>query len=656
MQGSTPFPHLFTPLQVGNRTVRNRIVLPATLTNYGSAHRITDRWINFLVERAKGGTGMIITEIIAVDPDALAQGSIIAGYDPENEVAFRQTAEQVADHGACLLAQLWHPGRQQLWAPVSSPKGVSSQPDALSWTVPHVMSIDAVHRVIDAYVAVAVRMWRYGFAGVELHGAHGYLITQFLSPWSNQRDDEFGGSLQARTRFVRQVAQQIRQACGDNFIIGLKMPGTEGVAGGIDPDEAIRITQTLAATGLIDYFAYSQGNFSLSLEAHVPDMAFERGHFLDIHKKIRPAAGGIPVMAMGRIAMPAEAETAIADECCDFVALSRALIADAAWANKAAHGCVDDICVSTFDNIAWGEIHGGKPLEEFQNPHLGKLDEASGELPQAAVPKRVLVVGTGPAGIQSALTAAACGHQVTLVGQGTALGGKLRLEASLPQRNEYLDLIAWWARQLERLGVCVNCNTPINGLQDVHAFSPDVVILATGSHQRPLEGLTDVNNTTGMSARDWVLDTETRSRRGATAVLFDKDHTSATYAVAEELAEKYTNVVLLTPRTHIAQNVNYCSAIGVFRRLYGADIDIIVAAEPVGLAESTLTWRNVFTGRQLQIRDVDLFLWSTPRIADDLLYNRLKSEGLHVLLVGDCMSPRNVLSATHEGHATALSL
>jgi 2,4-dienoyl-CoA reductase-like NADH-dependent reductase (Old Yellow Enzyme family) len=313
------FPRLFSPLRVGQRTLRNRIALPATTTNYGARNRVTDRWISFLAERARGGAGMIVTEIIAIDPAALCQASIVTGYEAENEDGFRRAAEAVEGEGACLIAQLWHPGRQQLWSPVASPKGISDQPDAYSWTVPHVMATGELRQVADEYVAVAKRFKQCGFGGVELHGAHGYLITQILSPWSNRRNDDYGSSLENRTRFVREVAEAIRQTCGSDFVIGLKMPGDEGVAGGIDPDEAARITAALARPGLLDYFAYSQGNFTLSLENHAPDMHFRRGHFLDIHKKMRLAAGGRPVMALGRIATPAEAEAAIADGVGDLV-------------------------------------------------------------------------------------------------------------------------------------------------------------------------------------------------------------------------------------------------------------------------------------------------------------------------------------------------
>ena len=149
------YPNLFSKIELGTRTLRNRIALPATLTNFGARNQVTERWKNFLIERAKGGVGLIISEIIAVDPEALAQQAIVTGFDDTNENSFRETSEAVHKEGALLVGQLWHPGRQQLWHPTKSPMGVSEQPDALSWTVPHVMSSDQVRRIVDAYVETA---------------------------------------------------------------------------------------------------------------------------------------------------------------------------------------------------------------------------------------------------------------------------------------------------------------------------------------------------------------------------------------------------------------------------------------------------------------------------------------------------------------------
>jgi len=648
MTGNPHFPHLFSPVTVGERTLRNRIALTATLTNYGAGHRVTDRWIDFLAERAKGGCGMIVTEVIAVDPAALAQGAIVTGYEAENEDGFERAAAAVEGEGACLVAQLWHPGRQQLWAPVRSPKGISDQPDAYSWTVPHVMTTDELRHLVDAYVSAARRLKRCGFGGIELHGAHGYLITQILSP-ANRRTDAYGGSLDNRLRFVAEISDAIRATCGKDFVIGLKMPGDEGVAGGIDPDEAARITAALARHGALDYFAYSQGNFSNSLENHVPDMHFARAPFLDVAKKIRPAAGGKPVMALGRVAMPEEAEAALAAGAGDLVGMTRALIADADWPNKARAGRAAEIRPSSFDNFAWGEIHLGKPLAEIHNPQLGSAGEANWRPPRAVRQRRVVVVGAGPAGLQAARVAAQRGHDVTLVSASPRLGGKLRWEAELPGRGEYRNVLAWMERQLREAGAKVELATRATP-DGVVARKPDVVILATGASLRPPPQVAG-----GSSVRDW--DGYLRNERcDGTAVLFDMDHGAATYAVADALAERYRKLVLITPRTQIARNVNYCSAIGIHRRLYAADAEIVVAAEPVAFVDGVLTWRNVFTGRARAIADVGLFLWATPRIADDALAEPLRRAGVDTRVVGDCAAPRDLLCAIHEGEAAALAI
>jgi 2,4-dienoyl-CoA reductase-like NADH-dependent reductase (Old Yellow Enzyme family) len=644
------FTRLFSPLQVGGRTLRNRIALPATLTNYGSGNRITPRWINFLAERAKGGAGMIITEILAVDPAALAQGAIITAFDAANEDDFKATAAEVEGQGACLVGQLWHPGRQQLWSPIWSPKGISDQPDAYSWTVPHVMSTDDMRQLADRYVEVAGRLKRCGFGGVELHGAHGYLITQILSPWSNQRTDKYGGSLENRVRFVREVAHAIRQTCGSDFVIGLKMPGDEGVAGGIDPEEAARITSLLAPDRVLNYFAYSQGNFTLSLETHVPDMYFRHGHFLNIHKKLRPAASGTPVMAIGRIATPAEAEAAIAEGACDLVGLTRALIADADWPAKARDGRTSEIRPSSYDNFCWGEIHAGKPLAEINNPQLGQKGESGWRTPAASKKRRVVVVGAGPAGLQAATVAAQAGHDVTLFSRSKRVGGKLNWEISLPGRSEYHGLIGWLERQAHKAGVKIEAGEMAD-LDTVLTIRPDRVIVATGSHQRRPDNFRGE----GIAARDWNPQSA-KDRLKGTAVLFDMDHSAATYGVADGLAQRYSRVLLLTPRTQIARNVNYCSAIGVYRRLYEAKVEIVLAAEPVALTNSVLAWRNAFTGQAGEIDDVALFVWSTPRLADDTLAAAIEQVGIETRRIGDCMAPRNLFCAIHEGEAAAISL
>ena len=651
---SSNYPHLFSELGIGTRTVRNRIALPATLTNFGAGNRVTDRWINFLAERARGGCGLLVTEIIAVDPEALAHGAIVTGYEDANDPGFEQAAAEVHEAGSCILGQLWHPGRQQLWHPTRSPVGVSDQPDALSWSVPRVMSTEECERLVDAYVAAARRLARCGFDGVELHGAHGYLITQFLSPWSNTRDDRYGGDLEGRTRFAREIAERIRDACGEGFIVGMKMPAEEGVEGGIDVEEAVRITERLVATGVFDLFAYGQGNFSLSLDSHVPDMHFRPGHFIDLHRRMREVSGGIPVMALGRVGTPDLAERIVAEGYGDLVGLARAQVSDAAFSDKAREGREEEIRPCIFDNSCWGQVHAGKPIAEFHNPHLGERGEAKWAPSLASHARTVVVVGAGPAGLEAAWIAAARGHEVHLFGAGASAGGKLRVEARLPGHADVARVVEHQLRMAERHGVRFMPGTCADG-EAVRELAPDAVVLATGAKMRRPRWAWS-NTVLTISTVEFAERLGTPAApSGRTAVLFDHDHTAPTYAVAQALAASHEQVVLLTPRTQIAQAVNYCSALGVHRRLHGLDVEIVTATEPVEIRDDgTVLCRNVFSGHEGEIEEVDTVVYATPRRVEDGLARELAD--LSPTLIGDCLAPRNLSIAIHEGHMTANAL
>ena len=643
------YPSLFSELKVGKKKLKNRICLCATVTNFAQNNRITEPWRNFLLERARGGAAMLVTEVIAVDPEAIAQSSTITGFNQTNEAGFRQIADDVHEEDSLIVGQLWHPGRQQLWHPTKSPIGVSDIPDPYSGTVPHVMKTEEVLRVAESYVNTAKRLSDCGFDGVELHGAHGYLIMQFLSPASNNREDMFGGDLEARTLFVRKIAEGIKEKCRQDFIIGLKMPADEGVPGGVCPDEAARITKRLSKTGCFDYFAYGQGNFSLSLENHVPDMYFDQGAFIELHKKMRSVSGNVPVMALGRIGEPNLANRIIEEGFGDLVGMSRALITDPAWPEKARLGNQQDIRPCVYDNFSWGEVHLGKPLAEHHNAFIGQANEAF-RLPQPAdFSKRVMVVGGGVSGLEAAWVCAAKGHGVTLFSSASELGGGLLLESKLPGREEMRRIIEHQIFSGEKYGVEYVLNYKVSA-RDIVDFGSDVVLLAAGANHRvpgDLERGAQV-----LSAREYTI--QSGNLNGKTAVLIDEDGTAATYGVADLMAQNFKSVILVTSRPRVAASVNHCSAIGVFRRLYGANIQIQPAQQVLSFVDKVVTLKNPYNAVESKISDIDLLVYSTPRISNDQLADELDDPLIEK--IGDCRSPRNLMTAIQNGHAIADAL
>lgn len=645
---------LFTPFELAGRRLKNRIVFPAVLSIYALQNRVTRRLIDYYAARAEGGAAMLITEGLAIHPSSVPQPSVATVFEPDNFSGFQRMAEAVERHDCRLLGQLWHVGRQALWNPVDAPVGVSSLPDAYSWSVPHVMDRGEIRALVDAYVSSARTLQRAGFSGVELHGGHGYLITQFLSPWSNVRDDDYGGDLERRTRFVREIVTGIRSECGSGFIVGLKMSGDEGVKGGIDADEAGRIAERLAREGGVHYLGFAQGNFSLSLENHTPDSNFPPGPFMDLQKRLRQRARPIPVLAFGRVLDAGHAERLLEDEVGDLIAMGRALVSDAALPNKARAGHGDQVRPCIFCNVCWAEIHAGKPIACIHNPHLGSADEARWQPVRVAAKRRVVVVGSGVAGLEAAWVAASRGHEVTLAGSGQA-GGKARLEALLPGREEVAKVFEFQLARAQQAGVRIETGAPAS-VETIAALKPQSVVLATGSRMRPPALSADSDRAT--DAREVVLrlSKNKNKREAGTAVLFDHDHGAGVYALADLLAAIYERLVLVTPRTQLGRAIAYVNVLGVYRRLYGAHAEIVVASLPTRYKAGVLTYANAFTGEEGSVRDAALFAYATPRMASDELAQPLRARGVEVRLIGDAFAPRSLLAAVHEGHRAGNAL
>jgi hypothetical protein len=496
---------------------------------------------------------------------------------------------------------------------------------------------------------------------VEISAGHGHIFHQFLSAWSNRREDEFGGDLAGRARFLTELIAAIRAACGRPFIIGVKLPGDDGVPGSIGLDEARRISELIAATGEVDYWTWAWGAHADSLWRHLPDAHGERHPYLGHIRELRQAAPQIPAGAIGYITDPNECERALTDGTADLAFLGRPLITDPAFGDKAEHGREAEIryCVSC--NTCWRTIIEGAALECDNNPRVGAPDEEAWKPAPAKRPQHVVIVGGGIAGMEAAHTAARRGHRVTLFSAADEPGGKTRLHAELPGGENLSSIYDYQYLAGKAAGVRYETGV-LAKAEDVLALKPDHVLLATGSRMAvpdfvPAEFAEDelVPDLRSL-ARDML---ERSGREPGRIVVFDHDHTEMTYAAAELFAERFERVTLVTPRERIASDCSLINRQGIYHRLYGKGVEILTCVEPRDLdllEEGALGLVNVWNGAESRVEDVIAITYATSRVPEDALRAPLEAAGLAVECIGDARAPRGVLAATREGYEVAMAL
>jgi len=642
-------------------TVRNRIAHASIVSRFVQDGRATDRLVNYLGSRAQGGAGLVITEPVAMT-FANRSPQRLRGWDDAALDDLKRVAAAVERWDSRVLGQVQDPGRgRHATGRNESAIGASPLPDDLSWTVPHALTPARIRQLIDEWAAGCRRLKGAGFSGVEISAGHGHLFHQFLSPWSNRREDDYGGELTGRTRFLRELMAAIRVACGRPFIIGLKLPGFDGVAGSIDLAEAGRIAGAVAATGNADYWTFVWGAHARSLWLHMPGPAGPRAPYLEKIRELRQADPSIPTGAIGYITDPNEAERALTDGTADLVFLGRPLITDPAWGEKARTGREGQIryCVSC--NTCWRTVIEGSRLECDNNPRVGEPDEVDWRPAQAAVQKEVAVIGSGIAGLEAAWVAAARGHRVTVYGAADEPGGKTRLHAELPGGEHLSSIYDYQQLACRQQGVKFRMGVEVDRAQAA-TLDADAVILATGSTMAvppfiPAEYV----------AEGFVLDLRGLlvSLRGRTTqepgrlVLFDQDHTEMTYGAALKLLERFARVTIVTPRERIASDVALLNRQSIYQQLFDRRVEIICNREPRsldGLEDGRLTLFNVYNGDSIVLDEVSAVTFATPRVPDDQLRAAFEAAGREVHLVGDCYAPRSVLAATRQGYEVGMAV
>ena len=651
------YPSLLSPFKLAGKTLRNRVIHSSILTLMAKNSLVTDELIQYHANRARGGVALIVTEALAMASHQLNPHRPRAWNDDGLD-GLTRWAEAVETQDCRLLGQIQDPGRGRHEPGRNAEAvGASSLPDDLSWTVPHALTGDEIRRMIDGFASSSARLQRCGFSGVEISAGHGHLFHQFLSSWSNQRNDEYGGDLEGRTRFLRELISAIRSACGGEFIVGLKLPGNDWIPGGIGPTAAAQIASRVTVSDEVSYVCFTQGAHAASLERHLPDGNAPRVPYRSLIGELRRAIPNVPVAALGRITDPAEAENLIDSGDVELVAVGRTLIADPAWLSKARQGRAHDIryCVSC--NTCWDTITTRHlPVACDNNPRVGKADEVDFRPVCAQVSKRVVVVGTGIAGMEATWVAAARGHQATAFSRSGLIGGKTRLRALLPGGEACSSIYDYQHAAALRAGAQLELGVTAN-VADIIALRPDTVVLASGASMIPPYWLPQDVLESGLvlDLRSAIAPLVGRTQHETgTAVIFDADHMEGTYAAAELLRRLFDRVVLITPREFVAQDVSLVTRQGIVRRMHEQRIERVVLAEPCwteSIEEGKLEYANVYTGDRGFIENVAFFAYSTPRAPCDVLLAPLRAAGIDVRLVGDCRSARGVLAATSEGHA-----
>ncbi len=643
------FPNLFTPMRIGRVEAKNRIMRVATTANLADGNKVGHRLLAFYRTLAKGGAGIIVTEALrAQQQDPFGPGALVV-YDRYGLEGLRQLTDVCHSEGALLIGQLNMGGRQHLASRVVpfmiAPSAIACP---RSGGVPHELSEREVREVIETYIMCAVHCIEAGFDGVEIHGAQGHLIQQFLSPFSNRRTDTYGGSDENRIRFAREILEGVRQRIGYRPIIGFRLGVEEFTEGGLDIEMTVEIARRLVADGLVDYLSLAQGNFN-SIETHLPDRHWPILAWRDLHKRFRPIANGIPVVASTRIQGPEQAEAVLAAGEADLIGLCRALIVDPDWPAKAKRGEVESIRRCIACNQCWGWISAGEPIACSTNPVAGREYRwPKLERDKVESPRRVIVVGGGPAGLEATRVTAARGHVVTLLEREETLGGRLKRVHEVPHHEEMRNLFSYLIPQVEACGATVRLGQNATAEQ-LLAANPDEIIIATGATPY-VPDLAGDGSVPVLTADGPVPLAATSGRH---VVVMDEDGYYWTSAVIESIVGQGRVPIVATRFFEVAREVPMVSRIALLRQIDTAGGLVKSSTFVSRTANGSVLLTHYLTGREETVDDVAAVVWVGAARPNHQLAQDLRDAGFdarRIHLIGDAFAPRRLANALTEAH------
>lgn len=636
---------VFEPIHIGNLELKNRMIVSAMVTNYCTPDGMaTEKYISYHEHKAKGGWGLIITEDYAVTPKAGGFVRLPGLWEDSQIKSHKKLTERVHAAGGKIAAQIYHAGRETSSAVTGEqPVAPSAVREPSMPETPRELTVKEIHELVERFGDCALRAKKAGFDAVELHGAHGYLVGAFASPFSNKRSDEYGGTIRNRARFGMEIIRNIKEKCGKDYPVIYRMSVVEYVPGGLELEESKVLAKLMEEAGA-DCIHCSQGVYA-STHVIIPPAVVPRAAFVDNAAGIKSAVS-VPVIAVGRINDVEVAESVLESGKADLVTMARASLADPDMPVKVKEGRADEVirCIGCLQGCA-GENGKGNCVRCLVNPLTGMEDEY--DLTPAITPKRVIVAGGGVSGCEAAIISAARGHKVTLIEKSDRLGGQW-IPASVPiGKAEFTSFLCWQKAMLKKLNVQVLLNTEADE-ELLKLYDPEVVIAATGSSPL-IPKFKGYDQDFVVTAHDVLLG---RAEVGKRVAVVGGGLVGAETADMLSLQCEKVSVIEMMPEIMRDGEPSPSRYIKERFKKYGVDVYTSMKLTEIGdhkiFAEKD--------GQQIVIDDVDSVIIAVGVRKNASLDDALEKLECQVIRVGDANGVKNGYLGIREGYEAGLNI